>query len=71
MSEIRIFNSGIPNSDGLYGHDNRIIALEDVSIKDQNISVYGKPYILFEHGDYPLGALMAFYDGTYWQCDLD
>ena len=71
MSEIRIFNSGIPNSDGLYGHDSRHIALEEVSIKDQNISVYGKPYILFEHKDYPLGALMAFYDGTYWQCDLD
>jgi hypothetical protein len=26
---------------------------------------------VFEHKDYPLGGLMAFYDGTYWQCDLD
>jgi hypothetical protein len=68
MSEIRIFNSAYP-IEGI--HNARHIALEEVSIKDQNISVYGKPYILFEHKDYPLGALMAFYDGTYWQCDLD
>jgi len=71
MSDIRIFNSGKPNSDGLYGRDYRYISIGEVNIKDQNISVFGKPYILFEHGDYPLGALMAFYDGTHWQCDLD
>ena len=53
------------------GRDYRYIPLSEVAIKDQNISVYGKPYIVFEHSDYPLGALMAFYDGTYWQCDLD
>ena len=49
----------------------RHIALEDVNIGTQNISVYGKPYILFEHKDYPLGALQAIYDGDFWQCDLD
>ena len=70
MSQIRIFNSAYMNEIGSLSHA-RHIPLEEVSIKDQNISVYGKPYILFEHGDYPLGALMAFYDGTYWQCDLD
>ena len=67
MSEIRIFNSAyMPDY-----MEVRHIPLEEASIKDQNISVYGKPYIVFEHKDYPLGGLMAFYDGTYWQCDLD
>ena len=68
MSEIRIFNSAYLNDKG---RDYRYIPLAEVSIKDQNISVYGKPYIVFEHKDYPLGGLMAFYDGTYWHCDLD
>ena len=71
MSDIRIFNSGKPNSDGLYGRDYRYIPLEEVNIVTQSISVYGKPYILFEHKDYPLGSLQAIYDGTHWQCDLD
>ena len=71
MSEIRIFNSAYMNAHGIPCRDYRYIPLEEVSIKDQNISVYGKPYIVFEHKDYPLGGLMAFYDGTYWQCDLD
>jgi len=30
-----------------------------------------RPYILFEHKDFPLGALRAdFMDGN-WYCDLD
>jgi hypothetical protein len=37
----------------------------------QKIDYNAKPYILFEHKDYPLGALRAEYDGSYWQCDLD
>ena len=73
MSQIRIFNSAAGN----WPFQARHIALEDVNIVTQNISVlrggstYGKPYIMFEHKDYPLGALMAFYDGDFWQCDLD
>jgi hypothetical protein len=31
----------------------------------------GRPYIMFEHEDYPLGALIATFDGEYWQADLD
>jgi len=68
MSEIRIFNSAYLNDKG---RDYRYIPLEEVNIVTQSISVYGKPYILFEHKDYPLGSLQAIYDGTYWQCDLD
>jgi len=66
MSQIRIFNSAAGN----WPFQARHIALEDVNIVTQNISVYGKPYILFEHDDF-IGALQAIYDGDFWQCDLD
>jgi hypothetical protein len=64
---IRIFNSA-------YGRnsDSREIPLDEVKIVTQGIETYtGKPYILFEHKDYPLGALNASFDGSYWQCDMD
>ena len=60
---IRIFNSAY------YGE--RTIDISEVNVVTQKIDFYGKPYILFEHEDYPLGALRAEYDGSYWQCDLD
>lgn len=60
---IRIFNSAIPGE--------RIIDFSEVNVVTQKIDYNSKPYILFEHRDYPLGALRAEYDGTYWQCDLD
>ena len=59
---IRIFNSAIKGE--------RLIPLDEVNIQTQNIH-NGVPYILFEHKDFPLGALNATFDGTYWQCDLD
>jgi hypothetical protein len=62
---IHIFNSAYRDSDV------RKIPLDEVNIVTQNISVYGKPYILFEHKDYPLGALQAIYNGEHWSCDLD
>jgi hypothetical protein len=63
---IRIFNSAWGRNS-----DSREIPLDEVNIVTQKIDFYGKPYILFEHKDYPLGALRAEYDGSYWQCDLD
>jgi len=60
---IRIFNSAH------YGE--RFIDFSEVNIVTQKIDYNAKPYILFEHKDYPLGALRAEYDGSYWQCDLD
>lgn len=60
---IRIFNSA------RYGQ--RFIDFSEVNIVSQKIDYNSKPYILFEHKDYPLGALRAEYDGSYWQCDLD
>ena len=49
----------------------RYLQLDEVNIVTQKIDYNGAPYILFEHKDYPLGALMATFDGAYWQCDMD
>ena len=63
---IRIFNSA-------YGRnsDSREIPLDEVNIVTQKIDYNGAPYSLFEHKDFPLGALSATFDGSYWQCDMD
>ena len=60
---IRIVNSAVPGE--------RTLSLDEVQIHTQKIDMFGAPYILFEHKDYPLGALSATYDGTFWQCDLN
>ena len=63
---IKVFNSA-------YGSNSaeRLIPLDEVNIVTQKIGYNGAPYILFEHKDYPLGALMATFDGSVWACDLD
>ena len=63
---IKVFNSA-------YGRNSaeRLIPLDEVNIVSQKIDYNGAPYILFEHKDYPLGALSATFDGQYWSCDLD
>ena len=61
---IRIFNSA-------YGGAEKKLSLEEVNIVTQKIDWMGRPYIMFEHEDYPLGALVATYDGEYWQADMD
>ena len=62
---IRIFNSAYRNT------DERFIALDEVNIHTQGIDTFtGAPYILFEHKDFPLGAVNATFDGTYWQADM-
>ena len=64
---IKIFNSAWGRNS-----DSRDISLSEVDIKEQSINCYtGAPYILFEHKDFPLGALMATFQGSYWACDLD
>ena len=62
---IKVFNSAYRNS------AERLIPLDEVNIVSQKIDYSGAPYILFEHKDYPLGALMATYDGSVWACDLN
>jgi len=61
---IRIFNSAYPGAE-------RKLSLEEVNVVTQKIDYNGKPYIMFEHKDYPLGALIATYDGEFWQADMD
>ena len=63
---IRVFNSAYRNN------DERFIPLSEVNVVLQKICEWtSKPYILFEHDDYPLGALRAEFDGTYWQADMN
>jgi hypothetical protein len=61
---IRIFNSAYPGAETK-------LSLEEVNIVTQKIDWMGRPYIMFEHSDYPLGALIATYDGEFWQADMD
>jgi hypothetical protein len=63
---IKVFNSAYRESI----EQPKMIPLDEVNIVTQNIH-NGAPYILFEHKDYPLGALSATFDGEYWACDLD
>tara|TARA_Y100001972_G_scaffold96616_1_gene119231 strand:+ start:289 stop:492 length:204 start_codon:yes stop_codon:yes gene_type:complete len=67
MAQIRIYNS----AHSLLQRDMRFIDTKEVTVQKQGLTTQGKPYIMFEHEDYPLGALMAIYDGAFWQCDLD
>ena len=64
---IRIFNSAYYRETGA----ERIIPLDEANIVTQKIDADGRPYILFEHSDYPLGALRAEYNGEHWACDLN
>ncbi len=65
---IKVFNSAYRESI----EQPKMIPLDEVNIVTQKIDTFtGAPYILFEHKDYPLGALSATFDGTYWSCDLD
>ncbi len=65
MADICIFNSAYRNS------EKRWISVEDVNVVTQAMDWQNKPYILFEHPDYPLGALRAeFMDGN-WYADLN
>jgi hypothetical protein len=60
---IRIFTTGQEGE--------RWISLEDVNIVTQGICpVFSSPYILFEHKDYPLGAVKAEFKDGHWAADL-
>jgi len=65
MADICIFNSAYRET------ERRWMSVDDVNVVTMKLDYNGKPYILFEHEDYPLGALRAdFIDGN-WYCDLD
>ena len=64
---IKVFNSAYQESI----EQPKMIPLDEVNIVTQKMDYNGAPYILFAHKVYPLGALSATFDGTYWSCDLD
>ena len=65
MAELCIFNSAYRES------ERRWMSIDDVTIVTQGMDWQHKPYILFEHEDYPLGALRAEFTDGNWYCDLD
>jgi hypothetical protein len=62
---IKIFNSGYRDSEPRY------LNLDEVNVVSMKMDYQGKPYILFEHRDYPLGSLRAEFRNDVWECDLD
>ena len=63
---IKVFNSA-------YGRNSeaREIPMDEVNVVSMKMDYNGAPYILFEHADFPLGALRAEYRNDVWECDLD
>ena len=65
MASIKIFNSAYRDS------AERWVEMDEVNVVTMKMDYNNRPYILFEHTDYPGGALRAdFMDGN-WYCDLD
>ena len=64
---IRVFNSAYFRFDP----KERFIPMDEVNVITMKMDYDGRPYILFEHVDFPLGSLRAEFDGEYWQCDMD
>jgi len=61
---INIFNSANPGSQ-------RVLSVDEVTVRAVRLNSQGEPYMVFSHPDYPLGDLSAeFRDGA-WQCDMD
>ena len=66
---IKVFNSAYRDEAGNY--TTRNYALADVRILRTDLDYMGRPYLMFEHKDYPLGPLRAEFNGEFWACDLD
>ena len=65
MASIKIFNSAYRDS------AERWVEMDDVNVVTMKMDYDNRPYIMFEHRDFPLGALRAeFMDGN-WYCDLN
>ena len=63
---IKVFNSA-------YGRNSeaRELAMDEVTVHTIKLDYDGAPYMLFEHADYPRGALRAQFRNDVWECDLD
>ena len=64
---IKVFNSAYRETI----LDPKMLPLDEVNIVSNKIDYMGRPYILFEHKDYPLGALRAEFRNDCWECDLN
>ena len=64
---IEVYNSAYPTQ-----QKRRVLSMDEVTIHTQEICQFtARPYIIFEHKDYPLGGLRAEYNGEKWYCDLN
>ena len=62
---IKIFNSAVPGE--------RLIPMDQVNIVSMKMDTWNndRPYILFDHKDFPLGSLRAEFRNDVWECNLD
>jgi len=65
MADICIFNSAYRNS------EKRWISVDDVRVVTMKMDYDNRPYMMFEHRDFPLGALRADFQDGNWYCDLN
>lgn len=65
MADICIFNSARRDS------ERRWISVDDVRVITMKMDYDNRPYMMFEHTDFPLGALRADFKDGNWYCDLD
>jgi hypothetical protein len=64
---IKVFNSAYTGSI----EAPKWLPMDEVNVVTMKMDYDGKPYMLFEHRDYPLGALRAIFRNDVWECDLD
>lgn len=65
MAAIKIFNSAYRNS------EERWLEMDEVNVVTMKMDYDNRPYIMFEHNDFPLGALRAEFKDGNWYCDLN
>ena len=63
---IKVFNSAYNESI----EAPKWLPLDEVNVVTMKLDYNGAPYMLFEHTDYPGGALMAQFRNNEWECDL-
>ena len=65
MADICIFNSAYRDS------EKRWISVDDVRVVTMKMDYDNRPYMMFEHSDFPLGGLRADFKDGNWYCDLN
>ena len=64
---IKVFNSAYTGSI----EAPKWLPMDEVNVVTMKLDFNGAPYMLFEHADYPGGALQAQFRNDVWECDLD